>query len=362
MYGIIMAGGVGKRFWPLSRQERPKQFLKLFGDRSMIQMTYDRLQPLITPENIFVITNKVQKDLTIQDLPGLPESNIVSEPLGKDTAPCIGVGAIMALERDPDAVMAVLPADHLITDEDKFREILKTGEELARANDCLITIGIEPTRPETGYGYIQIVNNEHDTGIPKELYNRGIYKVKTFAEKPNLDTAKRFIQSGDFLWNSGIFIWKASTIISYISDLLPELHDSLMTLTSHINKDSFDDALLTEYRQIKSKSIDYGVMEKAQNVFLLKASFDWSDVGSWEEYYNLAEKDGSGNVLIGNSKVLDSDSNLIYGSKKLIAGFGLEDMIVVDTDDVTLICPRGDSQKVKQLFDFLKQQKLDSYL
>jgi len=362
MYGIIMAGGIGKRFWPMSRAKRPKQFLKLFGDRSMIQMTYDRLQPAIKPENIYVITNKVQQELTSAELPGLPERNIIAEPLGKDTAPCIGLGALLAMERDPDAVMVVLPADHLIKDEDKFRETLKLGAGLATTNSCLITIGIEPTRPETGYGYIQIMKKSGKDNLPAEFQGKGIYKVKTFAEKPNLSTAKRFIDSGDFLWNSGIFIWKAQTILNRIEELLPELYESLMEVRQHLNKPGFNKALLKAYQEIKSISVDYGVMEKAHDVYLIKADFGWSDVGSWEEFYNLSDKDDKGNVREGSCLMLDSHNNLIISDKVLVAGIGLEDMVVVHTGDAVLICPRDKSQNVKELYDNLMRKQVNSSL
>ncbi|MFC1555740.1 mannose-1-phosphate guanylyltransferase [candidate division KSB1 bacterium] len=361
MYGIIMAGGIGKRFWPMSRTTRPKQFLRLFSENSMIRMTYERLLPIMKNEDIFIITNKKQNKLTAAELPEIPKSNIVCEPLGKDTAPCIGLGALFAIEKDPDAVIAVLPADHLIKDETQFRKVLKTAGEFAAAEECLVTIGIEPTRPETGYGYIQI-DESSKTSVPEAYNNNGIYKVKAFAEKPNIETAKRFIESGDFLWNSGIFIWKAQTILQYMEEFLPELYDTLNNLRQYINTSSFNSELLRAYKQIKSISIDYGIMEKAHDVFLVRGDFGWSDVGSWEEYYNIKDKDENGNVCSGTCVTVDSNNNLIISDNKLVTAIGMKDMIVVNTKDVMLICPRGDSQKVKTLVDKLTRKQLTKYL
>lgn len=362
MHALIMAGGIGKRFWPMSRTKRPKQFLNLFGDDSMIRMTFDRLQPLIKPEKIVIITNKHQKDLTIKHLPGLPPENIICEPLGKDTAPCIGLGALHAISQDPDAVQIVLPADHLIKDVKEFQRIMEEAAELAAKKDCLITVGIKPSRPETGYGYIQWDDRGADDYLPEEFHGKGFLKVKTFAEKPNLATAKRFIHSGDFLWNSGIFIWKAKTILNEMEESLPEIHDSLMQVKKYFGKKGFQKALLTAYRQIKSISIDYGIMEKSHNVFLLKGDFGWSDVGSWAEFFNLKDKDESGNVIIGQCELRDSKNNLVISDKGLIAGVGIEDFVIVQSDNVVLLCPRNRSQEIKEIVDFLTRKNMSKYL
>jgi len=362
MYGIIMAGGVGKRFWPMSRNRRPKQFLKLFGERSMIQMTYDRLQPVIPPENILVITNKKQVKLTAGHLAELPGHNIIAEPVGKDTAPCIGLGAILAMHNDPESVMVVLPSDHLITDVREFQRIIKMGADLAADNDYLITIGIEPTRPETGYGYIQIDSNSKAPPLSEKFQNKDIFRVKTFAEKPNLETAKRLIESGDFMWNSGIFIWKAQAILREIEELLPELFETLMEIKAHIGKKSFDRALLRAYRPVMSISIDYGVMEKARNVFLIKGTFGWSDVGNWEEFYKQSTKDKYGNVIIGTAEVTNSHNNLIISDEKLVAATGLNNMTVVNTSNAVLVCPRNNSQQVKEIVDSLHRKRMKRFL
>ncbi|MFC1555131.1 mannose-1-phosphate guanylyltransferase, partial [candidate division KSB1 bacterium] len=361
-YALIMAGGVGKRFWPMSKRSKPKQFLNLFGEKSMIRMTYDRLKSFVDKKNIFVITNEDQIDLTYKHLPDLPKTNIIGEPFGKDTAPCIALGALMAASKDPDAVMVVLPADHLITNTKEFHSVLKLGADLASTDESLITIGISPTRPETGYGYIQFDSENADKYIPETFHNKGILRVKTFAEKPNLATAKRFIESGDFLWNSGIFIWKAKTILKEIEESLPELYDSMYELQPHFNRDTFNEALLSVYRQISSISIDYGVMEKAKNVFLLRGDFGWSDVGSWAEFYKLNEKDEDGNFVSGNCVSHDSSNNLIISDKHLVAAIGVKDMVIVNSDDIFLVCPQDSTQDIKNIVDMLRRKKMDDFL
>ncbi len=362
MHALIMAGGAGKRFWPLSRTKSPKQFLNLFGDKSLIQMTYNRLLPFVEPKNILVITNKDQKTLVTKHLPDLPKSSIIGEPLSKNTAPCIGLGALLASLDNPEAVQVILPADHLIQDIPEFRRILKLGAEIASDMECLMTIGIKPTRPETGYGYIQTDSNVPDDVLPEEFRKKGAFKVKTFAEKPNLETAKRFLESGDFLWNSGIFIWKAKTILQALDENVPELYDSLMNIKNEIGKKSFSKKLLTLYRQIKSISIDYAVMEKSHKVFLLKGEFGWSDVGSWEEFYKINEKDRNGNVIIGSGELRDSRNNLLISDKTFIAGIGLEDLVIINSDNVLLVCPRDRSQDIKEIVDFLSRKKMKNLL
>ncbi len=362
MHALIIAGGSGKRFWPMSRTKNPKQFLNLFGETSMIQMTYERLTPLVKPENILVITNKEQKALAAQHLPELPDGNIVGEPLSRNTAPCIGLGAMLAALKNPDEVQIVLPADHLIQDVDEFRRILKLGVGLAIEKECLITIGINPTRPETGYGYIQ-TNPQATPNVLSEKYsNQGVQKVKTFAEKPNLETAKRFLESGDFLWNSGIFIWKTKSILQALDEFVPDLYDSLMNIKNETGKPGFSKALLTAYRQIKSISIDYAVMEKSDNVFVLKGDFGWSDVGNWEEFYKVNSKDKDGNIILGSGVLRDSSNNLIISDKPFVAGIGLKDMVIVQSNNVLLVCPRDRSQDVKEIVDYLSRQDMNKIL
>jgi len=258
---IIMAGGVGSRFWPRSRQVEPKQLLNLFTNRSMIQNTVDRLNPLVKNENIYVVTNKLQKDKIVEQLSEVPEENIIVEPFGKNTAACIGLASILIEEKYGDAITIILPADHLINDKEEFLNTLNKAVNYAEQTDALVTIGIHPTRPDTGYGYIQIDENNNK--------DNELHKVIRFAEKPNLATAERFLESGDFFWNSGMFIWKASVILKEIKEYMPDLSFGLDEIKTSIGKDDFETILVNVYGQLKSISIDYGIMENSKNVYSL---------------------------------------------------------------------------------------------
>lgn len=356
MYAVIMAGGVGKRFWPWSRKKNPKQFLKLFGDKTLIQSTVDRLRPILKDEDIFIITNEVQKNTIEELIPFLKTENIIAEPMGKNTAPCIGLAAVINSLKDPEAVQIVLPADHLILNDKKFREVLLNAAKVAENEECLVTIGITPTRPETGYGYIQF----NESYYPDLDFD--VYEVKTFAEKPDVETAKRFLESGDFLWNSGIFIWKVKTILKEIEKSLPDLYEILMKIKKSIGTEKYPGVLNRLYKQIEGISIDYGVMEKSENVTVLKGDFGWSDIGGWEEFYRLEKKDKHNNVLIGENVIKDSSNNLIYSSGRLVACLGLNDMVVIDTGDVVMVCPRNKTQDIRKIVDCLSKKKKNEYL
>ncbi|MFC1724961.1 mannose-1-phosphate guanylyltransferase [candidate division KSB1 bacterium] len=355
MYAVIMAGGVGKRFWPWSRRENPKQFLRLFGEKALIQNTVDRLKPVVKDDNIFIVTNEVQKKKTVELLPSVKEENIIAEPFGRNTAPCIGLSAVLLEKIDPEAVQVVLPADHLIIDDKEFRKVLKNACKAAE-DGTLVTIGITPTRPATGYGYIQF-NDEIDIHPGFD-----VFKVKTFAEKPDFETAKRFLKSGDFLWNSGMFIWKVKTILKEIKKNLPDLYEILMKIRDSIGTDNFNSTLVKEYKRIEAISIDYGVMEKAENVAVLKGDFGWSDIGGWEEFYRLGKKDKKNNVVIGEGVLRDSNFNLVYSNNRLIACLGINDMVVIDTDDVVLVCPRDKTEEINKMVDYLNKKKFVKYL
>ena len=356
MYAVIMAGGVGTRFWPRSRLKRPKQLLSIFEQNTLIQSTANRLKNLVDDKDIFVVTTKPQTEELKEQLPFIDSKNIIVEPKGKNTAPCIGLAAIMLKQLDPDAVMAILPADHKIEKASKFREVLAAAEQFALKKDCLVTIGIHPTYPSTGYGYIQY-NGKED-----EINNVPVYSVKTFAEKPDFKTAERFIQSGDFLWNSGMFVWKVKTILSEIEESLPELYDGLLDIEKHLGTDTEAEVIHKVYCQIKNISIDYGVMEHSANVFVLKGDFSWNDVGSWEEVYKISRKDSNENVVIGDHLLLDTNGCLIDSKNQFIATIGLENLIIVETEDALLICPRDRAQEVKELVDAMKRKKMDQYL
>jgi mannose-1-phosphate guanylyltransferase len=353
LYAVIMAGGVGSRFWPRSKKKLPKQLIKIFDNKTMIQSTVDRLTGLVDEKHIFVITNAIQRPEVIKQLKNVPPENIIEEPFGRNTAACIGLASILVKAKDPNAVTVVLPADHIIREKDKFLETIKNAAEFADKSKGLVTIGINPTRPETGYGYIQIDDKE---------VSKNIYKVYTFAEKPNYATAIRFLESGDFLWNSGMFIWHVDAILDEIKNLMPDLYEGLIAIEKALGKPNFKEELINVYGQLKKISIDYGIMEKSAKVYLTKGMFTWSDVGSWEEVYQLSEKNENGNAIVGQvftDMVVDS---YIYSPDKMTAVIGLDNIIVINHEDTVLVCRRDKAQNVKEIVDFLKIQKLDEYL
>jgi len=356
MYAVIMAGGIGTRFWPRSRQKHPKQLLKILGNRTLIQQTVDRLDPLIKQEHIFIVSTQLQMDEIQQQLPFLKPENLIVEPKGKNTAPCIGLAALFVKHLNPDAIMAVLPADHNIKNEDQFKKVLAVAEQVAQQEECLVTIGINPTYPSTGYGYIQL-----DREI-KNIADMSVYRVKTFAEKPDIRTAERFINSGDFLWNSGMFVWKAKTILREIEEALPELYDGLLEIDKTIGTKYQDEVINKVYCQIKSISIDYGVMEHTRHVNVLKGDFGWSDVGSWEEVYQISDKDEHMNVFKGSHFAKETHDCLIDSPDKFVATLGVQDLVIVNTKDALLICHRDKAQNVKELVESMKRKEFSSFL
>jgi len=348
IFAVIMAGGVGSRFWPRSKERKPKQLIRIFGENTMIQDTVKRLKGLVKNENIYVITNKIQKLRVKEQLPSIPEENIIDEPFGKNTAACIGLASVIIKKKNPDAVTITLPSDHLIKDEQAFRDCLFGAAKYAYENKGLLTIGITPNRPETGYGYIQFDEKEID---------KNIYKVLTFAEKPNLSTAVRFIESGDFLWNAGIFVWRIDTILEELKKHLPEHYEGMLTIEKAIGTTEFEKELVQVYGRLKSISIDYGIMEKAESVFLTKADFYWNDVGNWEAVYEVADKNEEGNALFGDVYAFNTFDSYIFSPKKFTATIGVSNLIVIDTNDSLLICNRNNAQDVRQVVDYLKMNK-----
>jgi len=353
IYAVIMAGGVGSRFWPRSKEKTPKQLLQIFGKKTMIQDTVERLTGIVDNKNIFVVTNKVQKQEIINQLSNVPSENILEEPFGRNTAACIGLASLVIGSRQSDAVTIILPADHIIKNIDDFHNTLKAAAKFAYESKGLVTIGITPTRPETGYGYIQ---------IDEAKIEDNIFKVYTFAEKPNYATAVRFLESGDFLWNSGMFIWRTDVILDEIKIYLPDLYEGLEQIKGDINKPNFEKTLSSVYGKLRNISIDYGIMEKSKKVFLTKGEFSWSDVGSWEEVYQLSEKNGDGNTAIGNIFTDMTVDSYIYSPGKFAAVIGVENLIVINTDDALLVCRRDQSQEVKKVVDHLKINKLNEHL
>lgn len=353
LYAVIMAGGIGARFWPRSKKKTPKQLLRIFGEYTMIQDTVYRIKELVPLENILIITNEEQKPGIVNQLPEIPSENIIIEPFGRNTAACIGLASILVQSKDPEAITFVLPADHIIKEKEEFQNTLKTAIKFADDHKGLVTIGIEPRRPETGYGYIQIDERE---------VVKGVHKVLTFAEKPNYSTAVRFIESGDFFWNSGMFIWKVDSILGEIKTHMPELHEGLVQLKNNLNSSDFENVLSNVYGQLRNISIDYGVMEKSDKVFLVKGVFTWSDVGSWEAVYQLNEKDNDGNVKVGNVYTDMVTDSYVYSPNKFTALIGVDNVIVINNDDALLVCRMDQSQEVKKVIDHLKLNKLNDHL
>ena len=357
VHAVIMAGGIGSRFWPRSRRSHPKQFLSIVSDDTLIQATVARLNGIIPTENIHVVTNERYVDQTRDQLPALPPENVLAEPISRNTAPCIAFAAHHIHRKDLDAVMVVLPADHIIRNVKQFHTALQVGIDKASENHSLVTIGIEPTYPATGYGYIQFDPEDlHEGEDPSALF------VKTFAEKPNLETAERFLDSGDFLWNSGMFIWRTDSILHAIERHLPDVHEAFAYLSDYELGTVDTDRLRTAFGSCPSISIDYGVMERAAKVYVVPGSFGWSDVGDWKAVYDLSEQGPAGNVIEGQAIVHNAARCMISADKRLVAVVGLNDVIVVDTDDALLVCHKDSTQGVKNVVDYLYTHQLDEYV
>ena len=351
---LIMAGGRGERFWPRSRQNMPKQFLSLTDDgKTMIQLTVERILPLVNMEDIFIVTNRSYKDLVREQLPDLPDENILCEPVGKNTAPCIGLGAVHIAKKYGDAVMMVLPSDHLIKYTSLFLNTLSDACEVAEQGGNLVTLGIAPDCPETGYGYIKFQ--------PEQTLGRA-FAVERFVEKPDLETAKAYLASEQYLWNSGMFIWKTSTILDNLQAHLPETYAGLCKIREAIGTPMEEQVLEREFQGFRAESIDYGVMEKARDIYILSGAFGWDDVGSWLAVSRIKRSNELGNVVEGNVVTVDTRDTIIQGGGKLIAAVGLEDMIVVDSEDALLICEKAHAGDIKKVLENLKICNRREYL
>jgi mannose-1-phosphate guanylyltransferase len=352
---VIMAGGKGERFWPKSRTNLPKQFLNISGNKSMIQQCVERLQKFIPIEQIFIVTNELYAELIKVQIPMLPYENIIIEPVGRNTAPCIGLSSIIIEKKYPDSYMIVLPSDHIIRDEEEFIHILKTAVQVSM-DGSLVTLGIRPTYPETGYGYINSSNQFIEVNTLK------VHKVNGFVEKPDAEKAVRYLSEGNYYWNSGIFVWKTSVIRSYIRSLMPELHARLEIMKESLATENSIEIISVEFPKISDQSIDYGIMEKVDNLYVIPCKFGWDDVGSWTALERINDLDDNGNFINGNILSLDTKGCIIESKDKLIATLGLEDLIIVNTDDVLLICKKDKAQEVKSLLKELRVQKLEQYL
>ena len=355
-YAAIMAGGIGSRFWPASRTARPKQFLDILGiGRTLIQSTYDRFLKICPKENIFILTHIDYIPLVKEQLPDITDAQILAEPARKNTAPCIAYNAFKINKLNPNANIIVAPSDHIILNEDEFVRISELAVDFVSINNALATLGIRPSRPDTGYGYIQFFEEEASPGI---------HKVKTFTEKPQKEVAKQFLESGDFLWNGGIFIWNVKTILAALEKNLLVVYDAFVEVEDDLLTENEEAAVEKAFITCPSISIDYGVMEKANNVYTLPSSFGWSDLGTWVSLYTEKEKDYLQNAVNGkNVVVYDSNNNIInVPNEKLVVIQGLENFIVVDTKDVLLICNKDEEQHIKEFTHDIKMKKGERYL
>ncbi|MDO4863900.1 MAG: mannose-1-phosphate guanylyltransferase [Ruminococcus sp.] len=344
---VIMAGGRGERFWPKSRNSRPKQFLSLTSDgETMIQKTVRRLLPLVEMSDIYIVTNAAYTPLVEEQLPDIPKENILSEPAARNTAPCIAFAAAVINRKYDDAIMMVLPSDHLIGLEDIYVNTLKRAAKVAAQNGNLVTIGITPEYPETGYGYINFGSEDES----------GAYVVKRFVEKPDLATAEMYFTSGKYLWNSGMFVWKLSTILDNIKRLMPDIYEGAVKIGEAYGTDSFNEVLVREFTAFRSESVDFGIMEKAENIYTIPGSFGWDDVGSWLAVERINKTDSDKNYITGDVISVASRHTTVCGGKRFIAAVGLEDVIIVDTDDAVLVCSKNSTQDVKKVIAQLREQ------
>ncbi len=354
-----MAGGVGTRFWPMSTTQHPKQFLDVLGTgKTLIQQTFDRLLKICPKENIFVVTSHNYETLVKQQLPGLPKDNILCEPSRKNTAPCIIYASYKIHKLNPNAITIVAPSDHLIKKEDTFVKAINSCISKASQEDCLVTLGIKPTRPDTGYGYIQFLQSN---ATEKD---KRIYKVKTFTEKPDHDMAKFFVESGDFLWNSGIFIWSTKSLLKAAESLDPELANVFKDGVKHYNTPKEKDFITQAYNTCKNISIDYSIMEKADNVYVRSSIIGWSDLGTWGSLYGHIMKDKKHNAVIGkNVMIYDSKNCIVHVPKdKLVVLQGLEDYIVVESDTILMICKKQDEQQIRNFVNDVKVNKGEKFV
>ena len=354
-YCVIMAGGSGTRFWPLSTKKHPKQFLNIGWEKSLLEMTAERAFMLTNPERTIISTVKKYVDKIHSTLPEIPVQNILLEPIGRNTAPCIGLAALTISQINPDGIMVILPADHFIGDSQRFIWTLKAACSAA-SEDHLVTIGIKPSKPETGYGYIQRGQLNSQKG------GFGVFEVKRFVEKPNLEKAKEYLASGEYFWNAGIFAFKAKKILKEISIHLPDLYDGLMKINESLGSPLEEKVTKEVFESLEGVSIDYGIMEKAENIKMLQGDFDWTDLGSWAAIPEVLESDENGNCILGKSKLMNSKNCVVYSPDKLVTIMGMDDIIVVNAPNAILVCPKSKAQDIKKIVNELKDEDGEEYL
>ena len=344
---LIMAGGKGTRFWPLSTEEKPKQFLNLIGEETMIQMTVNRIKPIIPIERIFVCTGEMYVDLVKEQLPELPKRNIIVEPEGRNTAPCIALSAMVIDRYYKNSNMVVLPSDHLINDEEEFRNTLLAADSFIEEKDeAIVTLGMNPSRPEVGYGYIK-----YSDEVLKSNDFR-VIKVDSFIEKPNLDTAKKYLREGNYLWNGGMFIWSINNVINQIKMYSPNTYNALINVME-VSEDKLQETINNNYEGAEATSIDYAVLEKSKDVYVIPSNFGWDDVGSWESLDRYREKDELGNVLVGQSKAVKANNNLVISSNNSVVVEGLSDIYIIENDGKVLVGHKSNVANVKKLKDIV---------
>lgn len=356
IYTLIMAGGSGTRFWPRSKVAKPKQYLNIFGDDSLLQSTIKRFSLFTSTKNIYIVSGKSQAQVLEEQTPMLPGKNLIYEPVGKNTLPCIGLAAMFAELQEPDGIMVVSPSDHLIENDELFRDTVLTAAKIAGERDGIVTIGITPTYPATGYGYVKTA--EDITGSEKIKQ----FKVERFVEKPDEQTAAKYLEQGGFYWNSGLFVFKISVFLKAVEEFAPELYADLRKIQAAIGTPGFESTLDTIYSALKGISVDYGIMEHARNIYLVEGNFVWNDLGGWESVYQTSEKDENGNAVKGEAIILDSRNSYVYSDKGMIALVGLDDVIVVQDGNTTLVCKREKSEDVKKIVEQLKAEKKDQFL
>ena len=352
-YGVIMAGGGGTRFWPLSTREEPKQFLNLTGKDILVNETIDRQRAFIRPEDIFVVTNRTQVPLLLERTGGrLGRDHVLAEPAARNTSACIGYAAMEIVRKYEDGVMCVFAADHHIRDEEAYARVMRQAVRIAEETDALVTVGIRPVFPSTGYGYIR----------SRAVAGRDYREVEEFVEKPDADTAKAYLDAGCYAWNSGMFVWKASTILRYFRELLPDVYSCLERIGGAMGTREEARVIRETYPSIPKISVDYGILERARGVLMLEGDFGWSDVGSWDTLEAVRMPDGNGNVVSGDTLLLDARDCVVYGGQKLVAVVGVQDLVVAEGKNAILVLPRTEAQRVKQVVELLEKEGKTGWL